>query len=188
MAEQVRDVDSVTRTPRPRRRLRLLSVLVIAAVAAVVGTTVVIKTRTTTVSYPQVPPVGPAAPATCPRIWDSQAFPATRKGLLVPPGATEALLCSYPDSSGPRRLGATHRTTTDIDSLIDYLNSLPTSRRKGAVCSLSASTDHVVVFGYPNRQPAAVHYRNCAWDQSGAMRYSGDIKKITEYWGVPWNT
>ncbi|MGC9665345.1 hypothetical protein ACNTMW_02180 [Planosporangium sp. 12N6] len=43
------------------------------------------------------------------------------------------------------------------------------------------------MFGYPNRQPAVAYNRDCGWEQGGAMRFDGDIKKITRYWGVPWN-
>jgi hypothetical protein len=74
-----------------------------------------------------------------------------------------------------------------VDDLIGYLNGLPSSLTSPGGCLLGGPTEHVIVFGYPNRQPAVVYGRDCGWEQGGAIRYGGDIKKITGYWGVSWN-
>nr|BFE65491.1 hypothetical protein GCM10020063_100170 [Dactylosporangium thailandense] len=41
-----------------------------------------------------------------------------------------------------------------------------------------------IVLEYGGRQPVVAYGRNCAWDQDGAVRYHGDIRKITAYWSV----
>ena len=190
MAEQTSEPDPATSTPHPHRTRRLTVVLAAVALAVATGLVAAVWQHTTagTANDPEVPPLGSPSPATCLSTWNDQAPQATRQGLLVPPGATEALLCSYPYRGlPPLRLGRVHRTTTNLDSLIGYFNHLPTSPPKGVACLDGATTVHTVVFGYPNRRPAVVIDRGCSWDQSGAVRYEGDPKKINSYWGVPWN-
>ena len=138
---------------------------------------------------PEVPAVGSPAPAACPTTWVSDRPTPTRtSGPFVPTGATEALVCSYP-ATGTQALpiGDVHRLTTRVEEIIDYLNGLPVSEKPNVVCPASQNTEHVFVFGYADRPAAAVYLRQCALDQSGQVRYGGDIKKLTGFWGLAWN-
>jgi hypothetical protein len=67
------------------------------------------------------------------------------------------------------------------------MNGLPVTPPVGEACLLSGTTEHAIVFGYANRPPATVFARNCAWDRDGVIRYGGDLRKVTGYWGVRWN-
>src|SRR2546430_5504455 len=120
----------------------------------------------------------------CPGTWTDTAVKATRSGRLVPGGARSALLCSYPEPG--YKLAATRRITKGATNLIAYLNGLPSSPPTGEYCTLMATTAHVIVFEYADRQPAVAYARNCAWDHDGAVRYHGDIRKVTAYWSVSW--
>lgn len=140
-------------------------------------------------SGPEVPAVGSPTPAACPATWTSDRPSSTRtSGPFVPNGATEALLCSYPPLGRPTLpVGDVHTLTTGVGDIVDYLNGLPATEKAGAACAAYQSTEHVVVLGYPDRPPAVVFLRECSLDQSGQVRYQGDIKKITGFWGVAWN-
>jgi hypothetical protein len=190
LSEQV-SAPSPGTTGRTRQRLLILfSCLALLAVIATVAVVLLGREKPVAASYPDVPPTGSPAPATCPSQLALFEKPVvvTRKGNLIPPGATEALLCSYSlRAPHPLPLSATHTLTTNVDDLIGYLNGLPSSPPQPNGCLLLRTTDHVIVFGYPNRQPAVVYDRDCGWEQGGTIRYDGDIKKITGYWGVPWN-
>ena len=71
-------------------------------------------------------------------------------------------------------------------ALTAYLNGLPSSPPTGENCTAMATTAHAIVLEYTNQQPAIVYARNCAWDHDGAVRYHGDIRKVTAYWSVTW--
>nr|MDT0656931.1 hypothetical protein [Micromonospora sp. DSM 115978] len=118
-------------------------------------------------------------------MWEDGAPAATRRGNLVPPGASEALLCVYPfRAPNPMPLGSTHRIVTGVDAVVDLLNRAPESRPPGVECLLGGTTAYNVVLGYPDRRPAVVHVRNCAVDQSGAVRYEVGIGRLTTLFGV----
>lgn len=139
---------------------------------------------------PEVPAVGSPTPPVCPAsVTDDVAPTNTRKGPLVPSGATEALLCSYRFAAPePAPLTATHRLTTGAAEVVAYLNGLSTSQPEGAACVMSGVTQHVVVVGYADRPAAVVYAHICGgWEQAGAVRYGGDIRTVTAFWGVPWN-
>jgi hypothetical protein len=198
MSEQVSTPTPGT-TSRTRQRLLILfSGLVVLAIIVTAGLMLTGRENPVPASLPapvaaspsQASPAGSPSPAICPPQWELVDKPpvASRDGNLVPGGATKALLCSYrPNGPHPLPLGATHTLTTNVDTLIGYLNGLPSAPPKNEGCMLGGTTEHVIVFEYPDRQPAVVYDRNCGWDQGGAIRYDGDIKKITGYWGVPWN-
>ena len=138
---------------------------------------------------PEVPAVGDPTPASCPAMWtNDRPTPTRSSGPFVPKRAAEALLCSYPVTDTPTQpVGDVHRITADVDQLIDYLNGLPEAVKSSTLCPLDKRTEHIIAFGYPDRPPAVVHLRQCSLDQSGQVRYEGDIKKITGFWGVEWN-
>lgn len=168
-------------------RLRLLVLLGVLVLAAAITTAAVVRSRAHSAAthYPEVPPIGSAAPPVCPATWAGGTVSATRAGLLVPPDATEALLCSYPFTNEPMPLGGSRRTTSRVGDLIRYLNALPTSRPTDEACLMIGGTQYVIVLGYHNRQPATVYLRDCAYEQSGAARYGGNLTAIIAFWGVP---
>ncbi|WP_432830999.1 hypothetical protein [Dactylosporangium sp. CA-092794] len=125
---------------------------------------------------------GQTVAGTCPATWSGTAVRATRTGALVPEGARSALLCSYPNPA--YALAATRRMSDGAEDLTGYLNHLPTAQDPGTHCALIANTEHVIVFEYAGREPAVAYARNCAWDLDGAVRYGGDIRKVTAYWSV----
>lgn len=115
-------------------------------------------------------------------------MPQPGKDTLVPVGATEALLCSYRhEATPPLSLATSRRITSGVDELTTYLNGLPSSSPKDAVCLLGQPTEHAFVFGYAGQRAAVIRLSNCAWQRTGATRYGGDIRKVTAYWGVSWN-
>ncbi|GAA2398600.1 hypothetical protein Cme02nite_07310 [Catellatospora methionotrophica] len=133
--------------------------------------------------------MGTPAPAICPQTWDDLTPSATsRRGTLVPGGAAEALLCSYPPvGNPPLALGVSRRITDRANEVGAYLNGLAAEAQPDTVCSASQSTAHIIVFGYQDRAPVILHARNCAWDRQGITRYGADLRKITAYWGAAWN-
>jgi hypothetical protein len=200
---------ATTRAPGRYRPTRLALVLVAGVVLAVLAA-ILVKVSSGSgddlTKGPEVPAIGTPTPPVCPvafgenenagsilppykqgKISLSRAVPLvtpanTRKGPLVPSGATESLLCSYRFAApAPMPLTATHRITSGADEVVKYLNGLPTSRPKGEMCGLNGTTAHVMVFGYANRPAAVVYARGCAWDQAGAVRYGGDLRKVTGF-------
>jgi hypothetical protein len=140
------------------------------------------------------PPVGVAAPAACPSTWELTDPPtATRAGSLVPTGATEALLCTYPLPHDPPRtpteqaLGPVH-ALADPAELIAYLNGLPTNRpsppRIEDACAAAAGAQYTIVVGYPDRQPAVVRLGWCVLEQGGNLRYGADLRVLTAFFGA----
>lgn len=174
---------------RPRRPARwLVTAAAGFAVLAVVVGVVVWRgggVEPAAASYPDVPSIGSPGPAVCPPVWEDGAPAATRKGNLVPPGAVEALLCAYPfRAPDPFLLGSVHPATTTVDSVVNLLNQAPDTRPPDVECLLGGATSHNVVLSYPDRQPAVVHIRNCAADQSGAVRYEVGLGRLTALFGV----
>jgi hypothetical protein len=134
------------------------------------------------------PPTGDPAPAVCPTAWASaEPDRPERKGNLVPLGATEALLCSYPVTSrDPAPHGSTWRLTQEVDALTKHLNSLPDGAPDDPACFLIGRTDYAIVFGYPDRPPATVRLGECGTlDQNGATRYGYGLEELLAFWNVP---
>lgn len=184
-------------TPASRRRTVLVAVLAVIAVvalAAVVGGAVWSgrpgngsQAAADNGAYPDVPALGSPAPARCPEFWDldAQAGTATRRGRLVPAGAINAVLCSYWTGADSHAwpLSAI-RSTTDTGDLIAYLNGLPTTHPDDEECLMMGVTEHAIVFGYSDRPPATVTLRCPGMQQSGAVRFEGNIMKILGFWDV----
>ena len=166
--------------------MRFVPLAAAAAIAIVIAGVVLVDRTANSRSGDSGQPaaVGSTITGTCPATWADTAVQATRSGRLVPAGARSALLCSYPEPA--YTLGATRRTTTRVDELTAYLNGLPSSPPTGENCTVMATTAHAIVLVYTNQQPAIVYARNCAWDHDGAVRYHGDIRKVTAYWSVTW--
>ncbi len=167
--------------------------LAIVSVATVLLATIGACSRpaeeTVTPSVPVTPAVASPVPAVCPATWTSDRPTPTRtSGPFAPRGAIEAMLCSYPPLDAQTRpVGDVHRLTTGVERIVEYLNGLPAVAKPDLLCPLDQRTEHVVVLGYSDRPPAVVTFRQCSLDQSGQVRYQGDIKKITGFWGVEWN-
>ena len=188
MTRQQADRPTSARPPR-----RLIGLLL--AASAVVG--LVLTVRPVTAGRETAPAPGQAAstanteatPARCPDSWNDEPTPTQPgKDVLVPTGATEALLCSYRhDASSPLNLDVSRRITSKVDELTAYLNGLPSSPPEDMVCLLGQPTEHAFVFGYPGQRSAVIRLSNCAWHRDGAIRYGGDLRKVTAYWGVRWN-
>ncbi|WP_307934787.1 hypothetical protein [Salinispora arenicola] len=184
-----------TQGPTPTRTSRRIIGLVLAtAVLLGLAVTVVLVTGDT---KPELGPVQAASvtntdagPARCPETWHERLLPTpSAPDVMVPTGATEAVLCTYPtDGDAPWDLGATRRNTSDVTELTDYFNELATSPPHGdQACLMSLPpVRHAVVFGYPGQRSAAIHL-GCVWDRDGTTRYGGDLREVTAYWGVRWN-
>jgi hypothetical protein len=174
------------------RRTWLVVVTVAVAVLAVLTVAlarVSLDSRDDLTKGPEVPPVGTRTEPVCPAYFGEDVSPPnTRKGPLLPTGATDALLCSYRFAApNPMPLTATHRITSGAEAAVTYLNGLTASQPKPFACLLNGTTQHVMVFGYADRPAAVVYVRGCALDQAGAVRYGGDVRKETGFWQVPWN-
>lgn len=129
--------------------------------------------------------LGSPGRAVCPPFWEDGSPVATRRGNLVPPGATEAILCEYPfRAPDPMPLGSTYRVATTADAVVDLLNRAPETRPPDVECLLGGTTDYNIVLGYPDRQPAVVHVRSCAVDQGRAVRYEVGLDRLTALFGV----
>ncbi|MCM0678857.1 hypothetical protein NCC78_29920 [Micromonospora phytophila] len=179
--------DRPTPAPPPRRLIGLL-----LAASAVVGLVLtvgpVIAGRETAPAQAASTANTDAGPARCPNSWNDEPTPQPGKAVLVPTGATEALLCSYRhDASSPLNLDVSRRITSKVDELTAYLNGLPSTPPEDTVCLLGQPTEHAFVFGYPGQRSAVIRLSNCAWHRDGAIRYGGDLRKVTAYWGVRWN-
>lgn len=184
-----------TQGPTPTRMSRRIIGLGLAA-AVLLGlvVTVVLITGDT---KPELGPVRAASitntdagPARCPEAWHERLLPTpSAPDVMVPTGATVALLCTYPtDGEAPWDLEATRRNTSDVTALTDYFNGLPTVPPQGDHACLTSipPVRHAVVFGYPGQRSAAIHL-GCVWDRDGTTRYGGDLREITAHWGVRWN-
>jgi hypothetical protein len=180
-----------TRVPGRSRPARLFLVLVasvvLVALAGILGRdSVGSGSGDYLTKGPDVPGIGTATAPVCPVLWQDATPVNTRRGPLVPSGATEALLCSYSFAlPNPMPLTAIHRITSGADDVAAYFNGLPASLPNNTACLLALPTMHAIVFGYTNGPAAVVYGRTCGWDQAGAVRYFGDIRKITGFWGVP---
>lgn len=172
-----------------RPALILVSGVVLAGVLTTAFVTVAATHGDDLAKGLEVPAVGAPTTPVCPANFAEDAAPAnSRRGPLIPSNATEALLCSYRFAAPePMPLTATYRITSGADKVVAYLNGLPTSRPEGQMCGVTGETAHVIVFGYTNRPAAVVYARGCAWDQAGAVRYGGDLRKVTGFWRIPWN-
>ncbi|OON33313.1 hypothetical protein BSA16_01030 [Micromonospora sp. Rc5] len=107
---------------------------------------------------------------------------------MVPTGATEVLLCTYRHGSViPLRLDASRKLTERVDELSAYLNGLPTDPPQDEMCLLGQTVEHAIVFGYPQERAVSIRLVDCGWKREGAIRYGGDLRKVTAYWGVHWN-
>ncbi|MEV0005110.1 hypothetical protein AB0H28_22885 [Micromonospora sp. NPDC050980] len=167
----------------------LLAASVVVGLALTVGTVMAGREKTAALasSAASVTNTEPG-PARCPQTWTDTAPTKPGTDVLVPVGATEALLCSYRhEADPPLSLAASRRITNRVDELTTDLNGLPTSPPAGTVCLLGQSTEHAFVFGYPGQRAAVIRLSNCAWQREGATRYGGDIRKVTAYWGARWN-
>ncbi|GAA2340886.1 hypothetical protein [Dactylosporangium salmoneum] len=161
-----------------------LAVVLAAAVAAVLVT----RREDDLADGPEVPAAGSPSPASCPATWDDTFVRPQRRGPLVPREPSEALLCTYAFTpERPLRLSATHRLAGDATRVAGYFNGLTTRRPEGTSCSLEGHTEHIVVLGYPDRAPAVVTDRQCAWDQAGGVRYLADLRTVTGFWALDRN-
>jgi hypothetical protein len=135
-------------------------------------------------------PAAHAAPAraVCPATIDigTRQTRPSRAGALVPSGATQALLCSYPLIPGTSRLplGRSRPLGTDPIEVITYLNGLPETLPEREVCLGIGRTQYAIVFGYADHDPATVRLA-CGYDQDGAVRRGGDLRRVLSFWGVP---
>ncbi|SCL31010.1 hypothetical protein GA0070624_4185 [Micromonospora rhizosphaerae] len=186
MTSQQTDGPAPTRPPH-----RLIGLLLAASTVVGLVLTVgsVIAGRETAPAQAASAANTEAGPARCPESWNDEPTPTQRgKDVLVPTGATEALLCSYrQDASSPLDLDVSRRITSKVDELTAYLNGLPSSPPEETVCLLGQPTEHAFVFGYPGQRSAVIRLSNCAWQRDDAIRYGGDLRKVTAYWGVRWN-
>lgn len=103
--------------------------------------------------------------------------------MLIPAGASMALLCAYPAGRKPATHAGIHGIT-DRGAVTTYLNGRPTERQEAVACNAASPTGYSIVFEYANRRPAVVHNRGCAWDQGGSVRYGGDLAIVTGFWAV----
>jgi hypothetical protein len=138
----------------------------------------------------EVPAPGTPTEASCPQTLDSAHWPGqqTRSGPFLPAHPVTALLCAYPlttASDGVATLTGQPYTAGDPVAVAAYLNGLP-DRTPPAdeVCLAAAATGYVLVFGYADR-PAAVVHLACGAEQSGAVRFSYDLRQIFAFWGLP---
>lgn len=178
-------------TPSRARRHAVVGGLLAAAVAVGIAATIGVVTGD---PEPELDPVAnaDAGPARCPEQWHEPAWPATpfAPEVMVPTGATEVLMCSYPTlGSEPWSLGSTKRNTSDVTELTDYVNGLATSPEDDAGCLMHIPPlRRSVVFGYPGGQVATIHLGCAFWQrEGGTSRYGGDQRKVLAYWGLSWN-
>src|SRR5262245_29984445 len=132
------------RLTRPKRWRRLVTMALIGVVAVFMAGCDAGTNRSAPDANdvgPEIPAVGSPSPAACPEKWTDDEQTPTRQGPFVPPGATEALLCSYALTSvGPSRLRTERRLTTDSSAVVDYLNSLSSTKPDGFACLMGAGT------------------------------------------------
>ena len=175
-----------------RREATAAALLAVAAVAVLASAC---GRATASEQFPEseYPPVGTAAPAVCPATWEQTLPPQTRSGPLVPEGATDALLCSYPVPVGQAYVLGGVRHIADPAPLVAYLNGLPPGPQPSVdedgvetACLATGSTAHTVVLGYADRQPAIVHLA-CGVEQGGGRRHGEDLRVITAFFGADWN-
>lgn len=109
---------------------------------------------------------------------------------MVPTGATEVLMCSYPTlRPGPWSLGSTRRNTSDVSKLTGYVNGLAiSSEDDDARLMHIPSRRRSVVFGHTGQRVVTIHL-GCPFRQrdGGTSRHGGDQRKILAYWGLSWN-
>lgn len=109
---------------------------------------------------------------------------------MVPTGATEVLMCSYPTlRPGPWSLGSTRRNTSDVSKLTGYVNGLAiSSEDDDARLMHIPSRRRSVVFGHAGQRVVTTHL-GCPFRQrdGGTSRHGGDQRKILAYWGLSWN-
>lgn len=183
-------------TPGRARRHVVGGLLLAAAVAVGIAATIGIVTGG---PGPEPDPVQAASvantdagPVHCPEQWHEPGWPATpfAPEAMVPTGATEVLLCSYPTlGPEPWSLGSTKRNTSDVTELADYVNGLAISSEDDVGCLMHIPPlRRSVVFGYPGQRAVTIHLGCPAWQRDGGTsRYAGDQRKILAYWGLSWN-
>lgn len=186
-----------TQGPTPGRARRHAGGLLLAAAVAV-G----LALATGVVPGDPGPELGPvqaasvantdAGPVRCPDQWYETVPPATpfAPEVMVPTGATEVLMCSYPTlGTEPWSLGSARRNTSDVTELTDYINGLAISSGDDDACLMYIpSLRRSVVFGYPGQRAVTIHLGCPFWQRDGGTaRYAGDQRKVLAYWGLSWN-
>jgi hypothetical protein len=106
-------------------------------------------------SLPEAAPQAVAGAAACPASYPPPPE-ATRRGALVPDGATEALLCVY-DFNGGQLARTLPAPVERLADLTGYLNSLrPHDPSTALSCAAIGHDMYEVVLGYPGDTHVAV--------------------------------
>ncbi|WP_223874175.1 hypothetical protein [Salinispora vitiensis] len=184
-----------TQGPTPGRARRHVVVGLLAAAVAV-GTAATIGIVT---GDPEPEPVQAASvantdagPVRCPEQRHEPDWPATpfAPEVMVPTGATEVLMCTYPTlGPEPWSLGSTRRNTSDVTELTDYINGLAISEDDAGCLMHIPPLRRSIVFGYAGQRAVTIHLGCAFWQREGggASRYGGDQRKVLAYWGLTWN-